>query len=123
MALVLGGCGTGPEIRTRFGFEVEVLPYRTEVAPGETVSLELAIVSDGEWSGERYSLRWFRSDGTGWMADGGSNRITENRLYTLPSRHFSLGYHTVERGSERFAVWVTDSGGEERKLEFEIEAR
>lgn len=83
------------DIRTDFDFGVTHLPYRQTLEEGETVEIRFSITADEEghmYDSATYRVRYFPTEGEGYLRIGSDTAMRPNDLYILPGREFSMYY-------------------------------
>lgn len=114
------------EVKSDYDFAVEVLPYRTDLEPGEEVELVFSIQpgADGYLhDSTRYRVRYFPLAGSGELRLG-DTVLRPNEPCLLPGRegvlHYDPGY---EPGEHRLSLTFLDSWGhrQEVALDFQVQ--
>ena len=108
------------EIRNDFPFEVQVMPVPKDVSNGQTVEIRIAIKRSGNYSDTQYFIRYFQFDGQGTLRYSNESAYLPNDLYPLPTEQFRLYYNSTSTVSQSFDVWISDSFGNEKKLNFQF---
>lgn len=108
------------EIQNDFPFEVDVMPVPKYVANGQTVEIRIKIQRTGNYNNTKYYLRYFQFDGTGTLRYYDEPSYLPNDLYQLPTEQFRLYYTSTSAVSQSFEVWISDSFGNEKQLNFQF---
>ena len=108
------------EIQNDFPFEVNVMPVPKDVANGQTVEIRITIQRKGNYSNTQYFLRYFQFDGQGTLRYYNEPAYLPNDLYPLLTEQFRLYYTSTSTVSQSFDVWISDSFGNEKKLNFQF---
>lgn len=108
------------EIQNDFPFEVKVMPVPKDVANGQTVEIRITIQRTGNYSNTQYFIRYFQFDGQGTLRYYNEPAYLPNDLYPLPTEQFRLYYTSTSTVSQSFDVWISDSFGNEKKLNFQF---
>ena len=108
------------EIRNDFPFEVQVMPVPKDVSNGQTVEIRMTIKRSGNYSNTQYFIRYFQFDGQGTLRYYNEPAYLPNDLYLLPTEQFRLYYTSTSTVSQSFDVWISDSFGNEKKLNFQF---
>ena len=108
------------EIRNDFPFEVQVMPVPKDVSNGQTVEIRMTIKRSGNYSNTQYFIRYFQFDGQGTFRYYNEPAYLPNDLYPLPTEQFRLYYTSTSTVSQSFDVWISDSFGNEKKLNFQF---
>lgn len=119
VSLFLFACNSSLDIQQNYGFDVQTMPVRKDIKPGETAEIRCSLTEKGTFTNNRYSIRFFQVEGYGELRlrkDG--ETFLPNDRYPLPDKEFRLYYTSRSDESQQFEVVVEDSFGNERKLEF-----
>ena len=108
------------EIRNDFPFEVQVMPVPKDVSNGQTVEIRMTIKRSGNYSNTQYFIRYFQFDGQGTLRYYNEPAYLPNDLYPLPTEQFRLYYTSTSTVSQSFDVWISDSFGNEKRLNFQF---
>ena len=108
------------EIQNDFPFEVQVMPVPKDVSNGQTVEIRMTIKRSGNYSNTQYFIRYFQFDGQGTLRYSNESAYLPNDLYPLPTEQFRLYYTSTSTVSQSFDVWISDSFGNEKKLNFQF---
>ena len=108
------------EIQNDFPFEVQVMPVPKDVSNGQTVEIRMTIKRSGNYSNTQYFIRYFQFDGQGTLRYYNEPAYLPNDLYLLPTEQFRLYYTSTSTVSQSFDVWISDSFGNEKKLNFQF---
>jgi hypothetical protein len=110
-----------PDIRQNFPFEVKVMPVPGELSLNETAEIRVSILTEGNFSGTQYAIRYFQFEGKGDLQYGGEPAYLPNDLYYLPKKDFRLYYTSKSEESHRFSIRISDNFGNENKIDFEFD--
>ena len=108
------------EIQNDFPFEVQVMPVPKDISNGQTVEIRMTIKRSGNYSNTQYFIRYFQFDGQGILRYYNEPAYLPNDLYPLPTEQFRLYYTSTSTVSQSFDVWISDSFGNEKKLNFQF---
>ena len=108
------------EIKNDFPFEVQVMPVPKDVSNGHTVEIRMTIKQIGSYSNKQYFIRYFQFDGQGTLRFYNEPAYLPYDLYPLPTEQFRLYYTSSSTVSQSFDVWISDSFGNEKKLNFQF---
>lgn len=123
IALVsLVSCSKDDELKIQndFPFEVNVMPVPKDVANGQTVEIRITIKRTGNYNNTQYFLRYFQFDGQGMLQYYNEPPYLPNDLYSLPTEQFRLYYTSTSTVSQSFDVWISDSFGNEKQIDFQF---
>ena len=110
----------GFEIQNDFPFEINVMPVPKEVANGQTIEIRITIQRTGNYHNTQYYLRYFQFDGKGILRYYDNDPYLPNDLYSLPTEQFRLYYTSNSIVSQSFDIWISDSFGNEKQLNFQF---
>lgn len=108
------------EIQNDFPFVVTVMPVPKDVANGQTVEIRITMQRTEKYNNTQYNLRYFQFDGQGTLRYYDDPPYLPNDLYPLPTEQFRLYYTSTSTVSQSFAVWVSDSFGNEKEISFQF---
>lgn len=108
------------EIQQNFPFEISVMPVPKDIAQNETVEIRCTILPSGKYKNTKYYLRYFQFDGTGTLRYYNEVPYTPNDSYQLDDQQFRLYYTSTSVVSQSFNIWITDSFGNEKEIEFQF---
>jgi hypothetical protein len=96
------------------------MPVPKDVSNGQTVEIRMTIKRSGNYSNTQYFIRYFQFDGQGTLRYYNEPAYLPNDLYPLPTEQFRLYYTSTSTVSQSFDVWISDSFGNEKKLNFQF---
>ncbi|MDQ0781400.1 DUF3872 domain-containing protein [Chryseobacterium sp. W4I1] len=108
------------EIQQNFPFEVSVMPVPKEIVKDEYVEIRITILPEGNFSDTKYYLRYFQFEGTGKLQYYNTHPYFPNDTFPLYEKEFRLYYTSTSEVSQSFTVWIFDSFGNEKKIEFQF---
>ena len=108
------------EIQNDFPFEIQVMPVPKDVSNGQTVEIRMTIKRSGNYNNTQYFIRYFQFDGQGTLRYYNEPAYLPNDLYPLPTEQFRLYYTSTSIVSQSCDVWISDSFGNEKKLNFQF---
>ena len=119
----LSACDSKLDIGQAYEFDIRTMPVRKEIRQNETVEIRCTLIETGNFADNRYTIRYFQSDGYGELRLGKDGKaFLPNDRYPLPDKEFRLYYTSCSDDSQQFEVVVEDSFGNEKKLEFQFNA-
>ncbi|MDR0414030.1 MAG: DUF3872 domain-containing protein [Prevotellaceae bacterium] len=114
----LGGCDGRLDLRTDFGFEVELLPVPASVLPGEEVEMRFTLKSvGGSYDSTRYYLRYFQYAGKGTLSSEEGLALVPNDAYELPKKVFRLYFAPQSGTQHRLGLTFYDSFDHRHEVE------
>jgi len=60
-------CNQELEVQQAYDFTLETMPVQKDIRRGETAEIRCSLKRDGCFSGARYTLRYFQSEGRGML--------------------------------------------------------
>ncbi|MBP1164545.1 MULTISPECIES: DUF3872 domain-containing protein [Chryseobacterium] len=121
--LGLSSCAQDLEIRQNFPFEISVMPVPKDIAKDEYVEIRIKILPEGNFADTQYHLRYFQFEGTGKLQYYNTQPYFPNDSYRLFEREFRLYYTSTSEVSQSFTVWIYDSFGNEKKIDFQFNSK
>lgn len=122
LAMVLRSCqNRDVEIQQDFPFEIEIRPVPAKIAEGETIEIRIAILTSSTFSGTRYSIRYFQYEGAGQLQYYNHSPYLPNDEYPLDQKQFRLYYTSKASESHQFSIWIKDSFGNKKRVDFEFD--
>lgn len=109
------------EIEQNFPFEVQVMPVPSKIKENEAVEIRISLETASEFSGTKYSIRYFQYEGSGKLQHYSDPPYHPNDVYSLPQKQFRLYYTSESEESHKFSIWIKDSFGNEKKIDFEFD--
>jgi hypothetical protein len=120
----LSACDSKLDIQQAYEFDIRTMPVRKDIKQNETVEVRCTLIETGNFADNRYTIRYFQSEGYGELQLGKDGDVfLPNDRYPLPDKEFRLYYTSRSDDSQQFEVVVEDSFGNERKLEFQFNAK
>ncbi|REC42060.1 TraQ conjugal transfer family protein [Chryseobacterium sp. 5_R23647] len=121
-SLLLSSCQNNDlEIQQDFPFEVEILPVPSKIAENETVEIRISLITPSNFNGTTYSVRHFQFEGSGQLRYYNDEPYLPNEEYPLKQKQFRLYYTSQASESHQFSIWIKDSFGNERRVDFEFD--
>jgi len=120
----LSACDSKLDIQQAYEFDIRTMPVRKDIKQNETVEIRCTLIETGSFDDNRYTIRYFQSDGYGELQLGKDGDVfLPNDRYSLPDKEFRLYYTSCSDDSQQFEVVVEDSFRNEKKLEFQFNAK
>ncbi|MGG7468661.1 TraQ conjugal transfer family protein [Chryseobacterium arthrosphaerae] len=122
ISFVFGSCqDSNLEIQQNFPFEVQIMPVPGKIAENETVEIRISLLTPSDFNGTQYYIRYFQYEGNGKLQYFNDPPYLPNDEYHLPQKHFRLYYTSQASESHQFSIWIKDSFGNERRVDFEFD--
>lgn len=117
----LGSCDSNLDIQQDYPFTVEAMPVADKIKNGETVEIRLEILSDGDFNGTVYALRYFQPDGDGLLKMEDGTVLKPNDRYLLNEKKFRL-YYTSKSADEAQTIdlYFENNWKDIRQLSFDF---
>ena len=116
-------CKKELDVQQNFPFEVKVLPIPKQLPLGATAELRLEILPIQVYRENAYSLRYFSFEGKGSLRFEKGTPFIPNDSYPITHKVFRLYYTAHSIGSHAFTLWLTDSFGNEKKIECSLQVQ
>jgi len=113
------------DVQQNFPFEVKVLPVPKNIGKTDTVEIRCELRSPYQYDENRYFIRYFQYEGKGSLRTSPQGEaLFANDVYPLVSKGaFRLYYTSASEANQSFSVWISDSFGNEQKLDFEFNVK
>lgn len=122
ISFVLNSCQDDDlEIQQDFPFEVQIMPIQDKIAENEMLEIRISIITSSNFNETTYSVRYFQYEGYGQLQYYSDPPYLLNDEYPIKQKQFRLYYTSKVQESHRFSIWIKDSFGNERKLDFEFD--
>jgi hypothetical protein len=112
IAMLAFSCDSELDVKQAYGFDLETMPIQKNILEGETAEIRCTIVREGEYSGTRFFLRYFQSDGKGELRLDDGTLFVPNDLYPLDRTVFRLYYTSRGSDAQTIDVYIEDSFGQ-----------
>lgn len=123
MGIVFNSCQENDlEMKQNFPFDVKVMPIPSKIKEGEIVEIRIILETAGNFSETKYSIRYFQFEGNGKLQRYSDEPYLPNDEYILPEKQFRLYYTSQSSESHQFSIWIKDSFGNEKRIDFEFDS-
>ena len=118
-------CKKELDVQQNFPFEVKVLPVPKSIGKTDTVEIRCELRSPYQYDENRYFIRYFQYEGKGSLRTSlQGEALFTNDVYPLASKGaFRLYYTSASEANQSLSVWISDSFGNEQKLDFEFNVK
>ena len=118
-------CKKELDVQQNFPFEVKVLPVPKSIGKTDTVEIRCELRSPYQYDENRYFIRYFQYEGKGSLRTSlQGEALFANDVYQLASKGaFRLYYTSASEANQSLSVWISDSFGNEQKLDFEFNVK
>lgn len=110
--LLAFACSDDLDIRTRYVFDLEIMPIPKKVVEGETVEIRCTIVKEGDYAENRFYIRYFQPDGKGVLRLDDGRILQPNDLYPLKNEVFRMYYTSTCTDQQTIDIYIVDSFGQ-----------
>ncbi|SKB62968.1 protein of unknown function [Soonwooa buanensis] len=110
------------EMKQNFPFDIKVMPIPSKIKEGEIVEIRIILETAGNFSETKYSIRYFQFEGNGKLQRYSDEPYLPNDEYILPEKQFRLYYTSQSSESHQFSIWIKDSFGNEKRIDFEFDS-
>jgi hypothetical protein len=111
VAAVTCACNDTLDIRSDYGFTVESLPVQKSIAEGGTAEIRCTMLREGDFTGARYTIRYFQGDGVGELRLDDGTLLSPNDRYPLEKTEFRLYYTSRCSDRQTIDVYFEDNFG------------
>lgn len=119
----LCACDREVDVREQYDFSVEAMPVQKELVKGQTAEIRCTLVSEGDYAGNRYTIRYFQPDGKGTLRMDDGTVFAPNDRYPLERKVFRLYYTSESSERQTIDVYVEDAFGRTVRLTFDFNNR
>ena len=118
-------CKKELDVQQNFPFEVKVLPVPKSIGKTDTVEIRCELRSSYQYDENRYFIRYFQYEGKGSLRTSLQGEVLlVNDVYPLASKGaFRLYYTSASEANQSLSVWISDSFGNEQKIDFEFNVK
>lgn len=109
LVVIACACSDNLDIKQDYAFDLETLPLQKTIAVNETAEIRCQLVTEGDYSGVEYSIRYFQPDGDGILMDDEGTTFTPNDLYPLTKRTFRLYYKSLGTDRQVIDIYIVNS--------------
>jgi hypothetical protein len=111
LANIVCSCNDSLDIVQNYAFDLHTMPYAENIMKGETVEIRCTIVKDGNYSGAKFSIRYFQTDGKGELRLDDGRILTPNDLFLLTNETFRLYYTSLCTDRQIVDVYIENNFG------------
>ena len=118
-------CKKELDVQQNLPFEVKGLPVPKNIGKTDTVEIRCELRSSYQYDENRYFIRYFQYEGKGSLRTSPQGEaLFANDVYPLASKGaFRLYYTSASEANQSLSVWISDSFGNEQKLDFEFNVK
>jgi hypothetical protein len=92
-----------------YAFDLQTMPVPKRTSQGETVEIRCELVKEGNYSGAKFFIRYFQTDGKGELRLGDSTLLVPNDLFLLENDVFRLYFTSLSDEQQAIDVYIEDS--------------
>jgi hypothetical protein len=111
-ACIICACNDTLDVQQKYKFELQTMPIPKRIAQDETIEIRCQLVKEGNYSGAKFSIRYFQPDGRGELRLDDGRRLTPNDLLQLKKDVFKLFYTSRCTDAQTFDVYIEDNFGQ-----------
>lgn len=104
-------CSDRLSVLQKYEFTLEVMPVPKKALKGETVEIRCRLIKNGDYSGTKFFIRYFQTDGKGILKLQ-NRKLLPNDLYKLNSETFRLYYTSESNEQQVFDIYIEDNFGQ-----------
>jgi hypothetical protein len=109
LSAIACACNDKLDIKQDYAFDLKTLPVQKTIAVNETAEIRCQLVTEGDYSGAGYFIRYFQSDGAGILMDDEGTLFTPNDLYPLTKKTFRLYYTSLSADNQVLDIYIVNS--------------
>jgi hypothetical protein len=109
IACIVCACSDRLDITQNYAFDLLTMPYIKKLEQGETAEIRCQIVKEGNYSGAKYFIRYFQTDGKGSLRLDDGRVLTPNDLFPLTKDVFRLYYTSHCTDQQNLDVVIEDN--------------
>ena len=105
-------CNDDLDIRSRYLFDLAVMPVQKRIAENETAEIRCQLVKEGNYQDAKFYIRYFQPDGKGELQMDDGTVFKPNDLYPLTKEVFRLYYTSRSTDQQVIDVYIEDNFGQ-----------
>lgn len=105
-------CSDDLDIRSRYLFDLAVMPVQKRIAENETTEIRCQLVREGNYQDAKFYIRYFQPDGKGELQMDDGTVFKPNDLYPLTEEVFRLYYTSRSTDQQTIDVYIEDNFGQ-----------
>ena len=118
VSLCLPTCDRELEVQQAYDFTLETMPVQKDLRRGETAEIRCSLKRAGRFTGARYTLRYFQSEGKGMLRLDKGGPLKPNDRYPLMKEEFRLYYTSQSADRQTIDVYIEDNLGKVQQQTF-----
>lgn len=112
LAAIVCACNDGLDITQKYAFDLLVMPYPEKMVKDETVEIRCTLTKEGNYTGAKYFIRYFQTDGKGELRLDDGRILTPNDLFPLTKETFRLYYTSRCTDQQNLDIYIEDNFGQ-----------
>ena len=113
-------CDNKLDVQQAYPFTVGTMPVQTQIVKGETAEIRCELKRDGRYDETTYTIRFFQSEGKGFLRMNDGTVFKPNDRYPLNKEIFRLYYTSASTDQQTIDVYVEDNFGQVVQLTFDF---
>jgi len=109
LAAIACACNDRLDITQNYAFDLLTMPYQKKIIQGETVEIRCQIVKEGNYTGTKYFIRYFQTDGKGELRLDDGRVLTPNDLFPLTNDVFRLYYTSQCTDQQNLDIYIENN--------------
>ena len=109
LAAIVCACNDRLDITQNYTFDLLTMPYQKKIIQGETVEIRCQIVKEGNYTGTKYFIRYFQTDGKGELRLDDGRVLTPNDLFPLTNDVFRLYYTSQCTDQQNLDIYIENN--------------
>lgn len=112
IVLMFVACDDKLDVKQAYNYDLETMPVQKRITAGEAAEIRCRLVRDGEYSGARYTIRYFQPDGKGELRMDDGLLFEPNDRYPLDRTSFRLYYTSHSTDQQKIDIYIEDNFGQ-----------
>ena len=112
LAAIACCCNKPLDITQDYAFDLLTMPYPKKISQGETIEIRCQISREGNYSGTKFFIRYFQTDGKGELRLDDGRVLTPNDLFSLTGDVFRLYYTSHCADQQNIDIYIEDNFGQ-----------
>lgn len=112
IACIVCACNSSLDITQNYTFDLLTMPYPKKIVQGETIEIRCQLLKEGNYSGTKFFIRYFQTDGKGSLRLDDGRVLTPNDLFPLTKEVFRMYYTSECTDQQNLDIYIEDNFGQ-----------